>query len=93
MEEVIKDIKNSIHLNNLGGVCPEQHEAYIDGKHVGYLRLRHGSFTVSCPDVGGEIVYSDNPQGDGEFYDNERGFYLDRARTAIAEWVARNNYV
>lgn len=63
--------------------CPEQYDAYFNGDQVGYLRLRHGGFTVSCPDVGGDIVLSCQPDGDGIFDDYEREFYLTIAKQAI----------
>lgn len=68
--------------------CPEQYDAYLDGKMVGYLRLRHGSFTVTCPSVGGTLVYEAEPEGDGAFEDDERDYYLRFAVAAILEWVA-----
>ncbi len=66
--------------------CPEQYDAYDSkGNIVGYLRLRHGSFTVNCPDVGGTLVYSAYPDGDGSFEDYERQKYLTEAKKAIAK--------
>ena len=29
--------------------CPEQYDVYKNDEKVGYLRLRHGVFTVDCP--------------------------------------------
>lgn len=63
--------------------CPQQWDAYLDNKQVGYLRLRHGCFTVSYPDVGGEEVYCSYPRGDGSFEEDERDQELDRAKEAI----------
>jgi hypothetical protein len=48
---------------------PEQYDAFIGEEKVGYLRLRHGHFTVECPDVRGEMVYEASPWGDGIFDD------------------------
>ena len=66
---------------------PEQYDAlfWIDtiGHLVGYLRLRHGCFTVNFPDVSGEEIYSAYPDGDSAFEDKEREYYLDEARKAI----------
>lgn len=67
--------------------CPEQYDAMFDGRLVGYLRLRHGEFTVTCPDVDGQIVLDARPRGDGSFDDDERDDYLRRAKAAIASWV------
>lgn len=62
---------------------PEQYDAIRDGERIGYLRLRHGCFTVSCPDWGGEEVYYAEPRGQGEFYPDERSGYLLAAIDAI----------
>lgn len=63
--------------------CPEQYDAFNGDIKVGYLRLRHGGFTVQCPDVGGEYVYDASPNGDGIFEDDERDYYLRHAVDAI----------
>jgi hypothetical protein len=78
---------SKVKLVKTCGACPEQYDAYIDGDNVGYLRLRHGSFTV---EYRGMQVYQANPQGDGIFdHDEERRFFLNRACEAIlAEWNA-----
>lgn len=70
------------------GHCPEQYDAFVGNTQVGYLRLRHGGFTVRCPglDFENEVVYSANTKGDGEFDDGERSFHLDTAKRAICEW-------
>lgn len=64
---------------------PEQYDAYAPQEHlVGYLRLRHGLFTVEAPDEGGQTVYRATPRGEGAFTDAERPFYLRRAREVLA---------
>ena len=63
--------------------CPEQYNAYLGGKQVGYLRLRHGAFSVDFPDCGGETIYEASPAGDGIFADDERDYYLRFAVDAI----------
>ncbi len=67
--------------------CPEQYDAFILGKQVGYLRLRSGVFTVHFPDYGGELVYRKVFEGDGWLgrFDTERqrAHYLAKAREAI----------
>jgi hypothetical protein len=69
------------------GACPEQYDAFDGDEQVGYLRLRHGCFTVECPDVGGMLVYEANPQGDGDFAgEDERDYYLRFAVDAIQRW-------
>lgn len=74
-----------------GGACPEQYDAKYAGRQVGYLRLRHGRFTVVCPDVGGELVYMAFPAGDGEFEDDERAHYIQAARNAVWEWIKKRD--
>lgn len=64
------------------GACPEQYDAYIDGEEVGYLRLRHGYFSVNYKDVE---VYSAHPDGDGCFTGYEREYYLEKACEAITD--------
>lgn len=63
--------------------CPEQYDAFIGDKQVGYLRLRHGRFRVDYPECGGETVYSADPRGDGIFEPSERDYYLTEAKKAI----------
>jgi hypothetical protein len=65
------------------GACPEQYDAYYNGKQVGYLRLRHGVFRVKYKDASGEMIYHAEPEGDGSFNDDERSFYLQIAKEAI----------
>lgn len=68
--------------------CPEQYDARLDGEQVGYLRLRHGRFSVECPDVDGCLVYSAHPMGDGIFdSDDERDYFLRHAVAAILNWI------
>lgn len=69
------------------GGCPEQYDAVLDGKVVGYLRLRHGSFRVDVPECGGETIYEANPEGDGGFEPHERDYYLRFAVDAIQRWL------
>lgn len=65
------------------GACPEQYDAMLDGKKVGYLRLRHGTFRVDVPDCGGKTIYEASPNGDGCFTDEERDRFLSLAVTHI----------
>ena len=80
---------SEIQLQRTCLACPEQYDAFLDGKQVGYLRLRHGSFRVDVPDCGGETVYRANPQGDGIFDEGERDHYLTEAKAAILDWLSR----
>ena len=56
--------------------CPEQYDVFYNDEQVGYLRLRHGVFTCSYPDVGGEKIYEAYPKGDGSFDYDERDYYI-----------------
>ena len=75
---------------------PEQYDAFVGDKRVGYLRLRHGTFRVECPGIDRgildayETVYCSRPDGDGLFEEYEREYELGKARAAISEWLARN---
>lgn len=74
------------------GMFPEQYDVKDeDGMMRGYLRLRHGCFTVTVPDVTGiTILAMDAGSYDdaGEFADPvERGIKLNCALAAIdAYW-------
>lgn len=79
-EEDIKDIELVLTCD----ACPEQYDAYFNGKNIGYLRLRHGLFTVH--DSSGDCVYHATPKGDGCFWnDEERSFYLLKAKKALLD--------
>lgn len=68
-------------------VCPEQYDVLdADGNIIAYMRLRHGYFTVTCPDVGGTVVYSAYTEGDGCFLDEERAFHIGAAKQAIENY-------
>jgi len=58
--------------------CPEQYDAFNDKNElVGYLRVRHGYFTVNYPNVSGKQVFSSEIDGDGNFSnEREREVYL-----------------
>ncbi len=78
-----------ITLNRTCYACPEQYDAVDQGGNVvGYLRLRHGHFTVQVPDSRGEVVYSASPDGDGIFGPAERERYLSAALAAIRDRIA-----
>lgn len=76
-------IEEQIELVETCGACPEQYDAFLDKKQVGYLRLRHGSFTVDYPNAMGGTIYHAYPKGDGMFHSEERDFYLTEAKKAI----------
>lgn len=77
-----------VDLRMTCGACPEQYNAYIGDKQVGYFRLRHGSFRVDYPECGGETVfYSSNVKGDGVFEDDEREYFLTKGVIAILDII------
>ena len=80
-------MNHGIVLDQTCGACPEQYDAFFNGELVGYLRLRHGYFSVRCPNSGGEVVYEAQPKGDGLFEYEERDGYLEAACAAIRRWV------
>lgn len=67
--------------------CPEQYDVFDGTQQVGYIRLRHGTMRVECPDAGGETVYTARPAGDGIFEPHERDYYLRFAVHAIERWM------
>ncbi|HAV5468680.1 TPA: hypothetical protein JI089_03345 [Acinetobacter baumannii] len=77
---------DEIELVKTCHACPEQYDAFFQGKQIGYLRLRHGEFRVDYPDCGDEtILYSQEPQGDGCFEEDEREYFLMKAKKAIVK--------
>lgn len=58
---------------------------YRGGELVGYMRLRHGFFTVDCGEVN---VYCVEPEGDGIFADHERDTYLNNGCHAILQYLS-----
>lgn len=67
--------------------APEQYDAVDgDGNKIAYLRLRHGQFTVECPDAFGTVVYSAALNGRDIFDTAERERYLTAAVKAIAKY-------
>ena len=58
--------------------CPEQYDAIDEntGNTIGYLRLRHGCFTVDLLGEEEKQVLAASPRGDGWFEEDEREKYL-----------------
>lgn len=79
---------NEIQLVQTCTACPEQYDAFLGDTKVGYLRLRHGSFTAEYLRPGGELVYHAETHGDGHFEPGERDFHLTNAKRAIAAKMA-----
>lgn len=70
-------------------MCPEQYDVFFGPLQVGYLRLRHGEFSVTYPDVGGEELWDTKPLGEGSFEEEEREGYLTEAVKRIDERIKR----
>lgn len=66
--------------------CPEQYDVFLNGRPVGYMRLRWGNFTVTCPDVDGTEVYDRCTHGNGSFEDDERMEQLIAGVQAITKY-------
>lgn len=88
-------VPDEIELIQTCGACPEQYDAIVtepDGfkKQVAYLRLRWSRFSVHCPDVDGDVVYTatiGDSGMDGCFEsDEERDKHLAAAKDAICTW-------
>lgn len=52
--------------------CPEQYDVYKGSDIVAYFRIRWGHFTARCPYFMGELVFSEDIEGFGEFTESER---------------------
>ncbi len=78
-----------VTLTQTGYACPEQYDATLDGEQIAYFRLRHGRFTVSVPDVGGQLVFEAYPRGDGSFELDERMMYLTAAVRSVLRYLGK----
>lgn len=67
--------------------CPEQYDAFVDDRQVGYLRMRHNRFAVYCPHYGDELVFETTTGF--EWTTEEREAYLEHACSRIRAWLAR----
>lgn len=83
---------DDIRLEQTCSAFPEQYDAFVGDKQVGYLRLRHSYFSVEVPDCGGEIVYevddTNGLKGDGQFSDDEREKFMAAAKDAIVKYFS-----
>lgn len=63
---------------------PEQYDIFHNGKQVGFLHLRHGSYTAKYPDnEGEEILKIDDQSLGGGFTIENRDEYLRKGVEAI----------
>jgi hypothetical protein len=85
-------LSDDIELTQTCYACPEQYDALLSGEVVGYLRLRHGYFSVRCPGPEGEEVYFNGSDeiGDGIFASEEiRKREINTALHAIRNWLQK----
>ena len=82
----------NIVLRDHDGACPEQYDAYFKGDQVGYLRLRHRVFRVDYGFCGGDTIFTEYPEGDGCFEEDEREYYLDLACKAIMDEMVKRGH-
>ena len=78
----------TIRLVQTCPACPEQYDAFLGERQVGYLRLRWGEFRVDFPECGGATIYCaafDDPFKGAFDNDEERAQYLEAAKAAIRE--------
>lgn len=79
--------KYGMELKITCSACPEQYEVFKNGNRVAYLRLRHGYFTVTVPDVSGVDILEAHPNGDGIFKTHERlRFMTDALRSIVTHY-------
>ncbi len=83
--------KNGLKIVMTSGACPEQYEIFKDDIQIAYYRLRHGEFSVSVPDAGGEDILELEPMGDGCFDADERLLFLNKAMKAVIEYLKHSN--
>lgn len=69
--------KKDIKLIQTCGACPEQYDAHYQWEKIWYLRLRHWYFYVEFYDT---VVYRAYPKWDWMFEDDEREYYLNKAK-------------
>jgi len=62
----------ALELKRTSYAMPEQYEAFLDGRQVGYLRLRHGTFRAHYPDHMAPPVYIAETMGSASFDGRER---------------------
>lgn len=74
---------------------PEQYDVFGDGdERIGYLRLRHGEFTVSTDGPFDGVLYRGTYGGNaGEFEDDDRERWLTAAVKDIKAYYARPPHI
>lgn len=74
-----------VELVRTCSACPEQYDLFREGRQIGYLRLRHGRYTVTYPDHLGQTVHEAYTHGDGSFEIHERAEHIFEGVVAALE--------
>lgn len=72
--------------------CPEQYDVYLEGKQVGYVRLRWGGLRCDYPDVGGDTIYTHNFEDGllGAFTNNNvRNYHLEKIAESLYNRISQ----
>ena len=83
---------NGLRLELTCEACPEQYEVFDGEKQVAYLRLRHGYYSVTVPDVMGEDILNGEPVGEGMFEPEERFNYMAKTLRLIQKTLKPNTH-
>jgi hypothetical protein len=67
-------------LTQTSVICPEAYDVEFNGKYIGHLHLRHGTFTAQ---FGNHCLYTGFPKGDGIFETDERKKFLKKGVKAL----------
>jgi hypothetical protein len=65
---------NKFRLEKTSNGCPEEYSVYLNGKYVGFLYLRYGTFSVG--NAKGYTILETKVIDDGVFSPEQRKFYL-----------------
>lgn len=80
---------HGLRFVEMNAACPERYYVYRGDDMIAYVQLRHGNLTVEVPDIGGRLIYSGSPDGDGRFEWYERESFIRRAAHAINGFYGR----
>jgi hypothetical protein len=66
---------------------PEEYEALLNGKQIGYLRLQDGHFTVKYGMPSGTLIWESFPEGKDALTEHERPLYLKIAQQKLFDHI------